>query len=292
MSSLNVLPSIRDIMEIVRDEECSIKFLLDHGAFYIYENCPICGGSMTLRKKQFRCTRDGCRRSISILSHSFFANSRLAVHDCLLLGYLWLVGASVSTALSMTKHSKPTVVDYFGYFRQLVTSSLNLEDTVIGGENIIVEVDESKFGKRKNNRGSHREGAWVIGGIEQTNEIKFFMEVVDKRDAETIVDVLSRHIAAGSIVHTDCWRGYIGIDSKLSVSHFTVNHSVGFVNQENGINTNSIEGKWAALKRRITLRGRVQDKQGMYLFEQIWRFKNKDVLWDSFLDAIKDVYYK
>ena len=35
------------------------------------------------------------------------------------------------------------------------------EDTSIVGENIIVEVDESKLGKRKYNRGHKIEGVWV-----------------------------------------------------------------------------------------------------------------------------------
>jgi hypothetical protein len=32
----------------------------------------------------------------------------------------------------------------------------------------IVEVDESKFGKRKYHRGHRVEGVWVIGGVERT----------------------------------------------------------------------------------------------------------------------------
>jgi transposase-like protein len=285
------MPTLRAVWTIVEKEDAAIEFLLERGAFYAHSCCTACGGNMSRRKKKLRCTKDGCRKSVSILAHSFFAQSRIAVNDCLLLGYLWITGASLSTALAMSGHSKPTIVDYFGFFRQLVTSTLDPEDTLVGGPNIVVQVDESKFGKRKNNRGSHREGAWVIGGIEQTEEKKFFLEVVDKRDADTIADVLERHVIDGSIVHSDCWRGYAGIESRMGVTHATVNHSVGFVNKENGVNTNSIEGKWAGLKRRITLRGRVRDKLGMYLFEQIWRFKHKNNLWEGFLAALRDIHY-
>lgn len=41
-------------------------------------------------------------------------------------------------------------------------------DREIGGRNKIVELDESKIGKRKYNRGQKVEGAWVIGGIERS----------------------------------------------------------------------------------------------------------------------------
>ena len=35
---------------------------------------------------------------------------------------------------------------------------------MIGGEGEIVEIDESKLGKRKNNAGHAVEGVWVVGG--------------------------------------------------------------------------------------------------------------------------------
>ena len=89
----------------------------------------------------------------------------------------------------MTDHSSPTVTEYYRFFRELVSSSLEDIDTRIGGEGIIVEIDESKFGKRKYNRGhaveGEGEGAWVVGGIERSIERKFFAEIVEKRYAET-----------------------------------------------------------------------------------------------------------
>jgi hypothetical protein len=37
----------------------------------------------------------------------------------------------------------------------------------IGGNNSVVEIDESKFGKRKYNRGHRAEGVWVRGMIDK-----------------------------------------------------------------------------------------------------------------------------
>ena len=36
----------------------------------------------------------------------------------------------------------------------------------IDGMGKIVEVDESKFGRRKYNRGRDRDGQWVFGGVD------------------------------------------------------------------------------------------------------------------------------
>jgi transposase-like protein len=163
---------------------------------------------------------------------------------------------------------------------------------VIGGDGIIVEVDESKFGKRKHNRGHAIAGAWVIGGVERTAEQRFFVQVVERRDSLTIVDVLSRHIAPGSVVYSDCWRGYTNIAEELDVTHFTVNHSRGFVDDESGVCTNTIESLWSWLKQKICLRGRVKDRLDGYLLEQIWHRLHKNDLWDSFLDALREGHYE
>jgi transposase-like protein len=153
-------------------------------------------------------------------------------------------------------------------------------------------VDESKFGKRKYNRGRRIEGAWVIGGVERSAEKKFFVEVVERRDSMTILDVLSRHIIPGSIVHTDCWKGYHNIENDLDIAHHTVNHSISFIDYETDVHTNSIEGKWAGLKNAITLRGKVTKTLDGHLLEHIWRFKHQDAIWKGLLHAFKTVYYE
>lgn len=49
------------------------------------------------------------------------------------------------------------------------------------GNRIIVEVDESKFGKRKSHKGHRMEGVWVVGGVERTPERKIFVTTVEDR---------------------------------------------------------------------------------------------------------------
>ena len=49
---------------------------------------------------------------------------------------------------------------YLGWCEDLVGQQF-------GGEGKIVEIDESKFGKRKYNRGKRAKGHWAFGGIER-----------------------------------------------------------------------------------------------------------------------------
>ena len=286
------LPDLRSIMKIVDTNDTTLDFLIEQGVLDLKSTCIFCGAWMHRYGLRLRCTNKQCRKSVSCLKGTFFAKNRLCVSDTLLLGYMWLTSMSYTTVLAQTTHGSDTIVNYFRLFRELVAGALNEEDWKIGGEGVVVEVDESKFGKRKYNRGHHIEGAWVIGGIERTSSSKFFVLVIEKRNSETIAGILSDHILPGSIVHTDCWKGYINIGEIINVEHRTVNHSVSFADDETGVHTNSIEGKWAALKRKITLRGRVKEMLPDYLFEQIWRSLNRDNLWPAFISALKEVSYE
>jgi hypothetical protein len=286
------LPLLRQIIEVTGSKSSILELLIEHDVLWIPDQCYACNGPVSIHDTIAKCKRPGCRKSVSILRHSFFAKSRLDLCDTLLLGYLWLSGASYTLSTTYLSLSSATIVDYYGYFRALVGESLDTVDTTLGGPGKVVHVDESKFGKRKHNRGRRIAGAWVIGGVEIGQGGKFFAEVVERRDRETIVDVLSRHILPGTILHTDCWRGYFNIDTKLDVTHSQVNHSLGFIDNDTGVHTQSIEARWAVLKRKITLRGRVESILPGYLLEHIWRLKNKDHLWKAFLSSLASVYYE
>jgi hypothetical protein len=190
-----------------------------------------------------------------------------------------------------TGHDQETVSDYFGWFQQLVCSSLDGESQIIGGEGIIVEIDETKIAKRKYNRGQHIEGAWVLGGVERTDEKKLFLVEVPDRTAETLLTVLSRHLRIGTIVYSDLWRGYIRLTDRLHLEHQSVNHSYHFVDPVTGVHTNTIEATWCALKKSIPITRRTRGKVCGHLIEFIWRRLNQNDLWTAFISALRDVEF-
>ena len=69
---------------------------------------------------------------------------------------------------------------------------------MISGPGVEVEIDESKFGKRKYNRGRVVDGHWVFGGIERGSG-KCFLVEVEKRDAATLLPSISQHVRPGNI---------------------------------------------------------------------------------------------
>ena len=211
-------------------------------------------------------------------------------HDLLRIAYKWLAGQNYTAIMRQTGHDSKTITTYLRFCRELVAAHVS-QGEVIGGPGIVVEVDESKFGRRKYHRGHRVEGVWVLGGVERTEKRRVFLVPVPDRKTETLVAVLRHHVAPGSIVHTDLWRGYSGLADALGVHHLTVNHSQGFRDHETGVDTNTIEGTWAGIKIGIAPRHRCKAFIAEHLAEFIWRRQNEGNLWDGFIRGLRETKY-
>ena len=157
------------------------------------------------------------------------------------MGYLWIHKVPMNGIEVMTGQSPNTVCQFLKHFRTLVASQLHEEECKIGGEGIVVELDESKFGKRKHHRGHQVEGVWIFGGVERTAERRLFLVPVESRDSTTLLNVIASHLLPGSIILTDMWRGYAGL-AAAGFTHLVVNHSLHFTDPDTGVSTNTIEG--------------------------------------------------
>ena len=96
----------------------------------------------------------------------------------------------------------------------------------IGGQQSIVEIDESKFGKRKTklfhfnldrrmfsfslfsgkyNRGRKRDGVWVFGGVDRETDECFMVPVPDRK-ADTLLPIIKKFIRPGTTIYSDFWK--------------------------------------------------------------------------------------
>ncbi|EFN66882.1 hypothetical protein EAG_09151, partial [Camponotus floridanus] len=80
---------------------------------------------------------------------------------------------------------------------------------LIGGPGKIVQIDESKFGRRKYQSGRVIEGHWLLGMIEDESE-DFRLEMYSKnqRTSEVLIPLIQQNVAPGSIMHTDQWKAF------------------------------------------------------------------------------------
>ena len=261
--------------------------------FDMERQCPVCHSPMKLRSTQllFRCEKRSCRKEESLKKGSFFSGTKLPCSKILTLGYYWLQRLPTTAIVSMMGMSKKTICSFSSFFRQLACSALSYEDCIIGGEGVIVELDESKFGKRKNHRGHRVEGEWVLGGVERTEDRKMFLVEVPDRTAETLLSIIEQYVAPGSVVYTDLWRGYSQLSQVLNLDHQTVNHTLHFKDPETGVHTNTIEGTWNGIKLRVPPRNRVTGTMDAFAGEMMWRRRNEGDLWNGFLRALREVGY-
>lgn len=142
---------------------------------------------------------------------------------------------------------------------------------MIGGQDIVVEIDEAYFGAAKYNRGRRRAGIWVVGGLERLNKNNCFLFPVRNRSAATLEAIITRWVRPGSIIYTDCWRSYSRLKS-LGYQHGTVNHSTNFVNPINKeIYTQNIEAQWKVVKDGCPTHGSRRHFLTSYIYTKLWR---------------------
>ena len=148
-----------------------------------------CGGNFSLLKDNsasvdkeiWRCQNRQCRKKLSIRTGSFFSQSHLTLDTIVKIIYFWAADYSNKQCHYLECGvSEKTIVDWYNFCRDVCVDILDRDQySQIGGEGVVVEIDESKFGKRKYHRGKHVDGVWVFGGIERDNKENCFFMVVE-----------------------------------------------------------------------------------------------------------------
>ena len=292
----------------------TIHFMQKHG---ILKSSVVCPGPCFKGSRSFGCGRQmllkttndskdslmwRCRRlhkgsdsnrtyvtkdvKLTIRHESWLVDSKLPLTTVIEMIYLWSQAFSIKEIMHELKLSKKTVVEWTIFFRECCYTKMIIDSEPIGGPGIEVEIDESKFGKRKYYRGHRVEGQWVFGGREKYDKSKVFMIPVVNRKQSTLLPIIKKWIKEGSIIHSDCWKAYCRLP-KMGYTHVTVNHSKEFVNKSNAACTNGIESDWRHAKVTLPRYGVHRGLHGAYLAEFMWRRKYNEA--DKFLQLINDI---
>ncbi|KII74513.1 putative transposase-like protein [Thelohanellus kitauei] len=241
--------SIRELtISHLSSEEACIQFFIEVGLLKS-DVCGVCSHKMSKindskakTKYIYYCL--ACRKKVNPCRNTWFTKNKLSFSDNLLLIYCWAHDLSVELAVRETQLSRPTVIDYFYFIRQVCTDCINDNREVIGGPGVEVEIDESLFYRRKYNRGRILGSGWFFGAVERHDHSKLFLMVVPSRKKETLIPIIRERIARGSIIISDCWKAYNEL-SECRYIHSTVNHSQNFLDrQDRFIHTQNIENFW------------------------------------------------
>ena len=174
-----------------------------------------------------------------------------------------------STIEASLEWTRKTSVDWRSFCSE-VTENWYQNQQAIGGNGVVVEIDESLIAKHKYGRGRPLSQIWVFGGIERVSKRAFVINVGAKRDAATLLPLIQRYILPGSIIYSDGWSAYQRI-SQLpeNYSHGIINHSENFVDPVNPrIHTQNIERLWRDMKSYVKRPG----ISAKYMEQYIGRF--------------------
>lgn len=232
-----------------------------------------------LDRCSWRCMNIHCTvygNHISIRRGSIFSNfPKSSLVDIFCTIFCWAQEKPLSTVTEDFGMPKKTVLKVFEYLRGVISDYVAREPVRLGGPGVICQIDESLFShKVKAHRGrGPREQVWVFGIVDTSKTPAVgYMEVVERRNAETLLPIINRVVRAGSTIHSDEWAAYSSISSRLGFEHSVVNHSLNFVTPRTLTHTQHIESYWNKQKYRIKkMKGVRRDFLQKYLNEFMWR---------------------
>ena len=233
---------------------------------------------------------------MSCTKGTWFENTKIPPAQILLVTICFAHKFSYSqTAVACTigNHlvSENTIADWFSYCREVCVLSMEHKYAnrgKIGGPNHIVQVDECKIGRRKYHRGRVVEGNWILGMIDiNTNEVRMAICPNNRRDAQTLYDLISEHVELTS-TH-GCMEGLQWLVSRWFCKSFSRKPLLHFVDPITHVHTNNIESHWRSLRHRLSRGGIRKDQLDSHISEHLWHLDCKNRGADPFQDLMEDI---
>ena len=108
------------------------------------------------------------------------------------------------------------------------------------------------------------------------------LEIVDRRDAATLLPIIQEWVHPGTTVVSDGWAAYGGIPNlQQQYQHRWVNHQINFVDPNDPtVHTQSIASTWSAIKARLrNIGGTSPELLPTYFFDYMFRryYKNQNL---------------
>jgi len=150
-----------------------------------------------------------------------------------------------------------------------------------------VEIDETYLGgtwenKRKSTkaqestkRGRGTSKQAVFGILCRNGQV--WAEVVPNVEAKTLLPLLRKRVAAGSIVCSDTFKSYTGVAARGYV-HRLVKHDQNEFSDGQGNHINGLEGFWGYMKRMLAAKGGIRrERLPLYIAEYAWRYNHRNM---------------
>ena len=116
-----------------------------------------------------------------------------------------------------------------------------------------------------------------------------YMQIVQQRNAATLLPIIQTTVLPGTTVWSDEWRAYSQINQIPGLTHGVVNHSQTFV-APSGANTQTIESYWNRVKTNIKrMKGVTGEQLPSHLDEFMWRERYGECSVAAFYNILKHI---
>ncbi|KAG0425434.1 hypothetical protein DMUE_6033 [Dictyocoela muelleri] len=216
------------------------------------KNCDICNKPMKLKysekyeiKKVWKCSK--CKGTYNILNDTPLKGKFISAKLFLKFAFYFFEKNHFSREYIM-KHCKIGEDKYktlINLFRERISDFVKNNKKQLGGFLKEVQIDETFWAKRKYGVGNIGKQVWIFGAVEYKSG-RCYCEVVDNRQASTLLPIIEREILKKTYIVSDKWSVYQKIQDRYTDS---VNHKHFFVDPITKANTQKIENLWMHLKK-------------------------------------------
>ncbi len=255
--------------------------------------CPHCGvvdqstkiGGTTARPGLYMC--NACRKQFTVTVGTLYERSKIPLNKWLAATHLMMASKKGISALQIGRMLGLSKKTAWFLCHRIRESLRETEPSLLGGEGMTVEADETYVGGKEKNKHRSKRNANHIGGVGK--EMVFSLverggrvrsQHMENISAKNLRPVLEEQLADASKTHlmTD-GEGQYRIVGPMFASHQVVNHGIGeYVRGD--AHTNTIEGYFSILKRGIV--GTYHHVSGehlkRYLAEFDFRYNNREGL--------------
>lgn len=241
--------TVNDLYRDFPDDDACLDWLRN----YLYPDGIYCKVCKTVTKHHRVASRrsyscDRCGHHEHPTAGTIFHKSTTSLRLWFYAIYLMASSRCGISAKHLERELGVTYKTAWRMFKQI--RSLLVEDDVqLSGE---VEADETYVGgveKGKRGRpGEDSNKTPVFGVVERGGRV--VAVVTDNAKKATLQPIIHEHVLPRSVIFTDEWKAYDGLDGSKEYVHHRIYHSAKVYVMGN-VHTNTIEGFWSLLKRSI-----------------------------------------